>query len=202
MLQFVKRLLNPVDIDFGDVQVGLLSFSTRPTIEFQLNTYKTKQDIFSAIDGVPWRYGSTNTADALQEMHETMFSRENGDRRDAGNVCIILTDGVSNINYRRTVPEAKTAREKGILIISIGIGLQDLREIRGIASEPSEVFVFHAETFAELLYLRMELPMGRSALHFLPYDIPKMNSQIFLKTGILSYLCKETFICIQNYISL
>ncbi|XP_048736663.2 uncharacterized protein LOC125651877 [Ostrea edulis] len=183
MKQFVKRLLNPVDIDFGDVQVGLLSFSTRPTIKFQLNTYKTKQDIFSAIDGVPWRFGYTNTADALQEMHETMFSRENGDRRDAGNVCIILTDGVSNINYRRTIPEANTAKEKGIRIISIGIGLPDLKEIRGIASEPYELYVFHAETFAELLYLRIELPMD--------YRVPGILYNGFVDKTETGKLCQR-----------
>lgn len=66
----------------------------------------------SAIDGMPYLYGSTNTADALREMGNNMFTAANGDRSDAPNIAILLTDGVSNINSRRTIPEGVSARDK------------------------------------------------------------------------------------------
>ena len=74
--------------------------------------YTTSRDVMAAVDRIPYIYGSTNTADALKSMSEVMFTPANGDRPDAPNVCILLTDGVSNINSRRTIPEAEAARAK------------------------------------------------------------------------------------------
>jgi hypothetical protein len=150
MKDFVKKFLHSANIDGGEVRVGLVSYSTKVTVEFQLNAYTTKADLFAAVDNIPWRYGSTNTADGLQTMHEDMFTEENGDRPGVPNICIIMTDGVSNINYRRTIPEAEKAREKGIHIYAIGIALKDLTEVNGIASEPASLNVFAVNTFDEL----------------------------------------------------
>jgi hypothetical protein len=79
-----------------------------------------------------------------------MFTEENGDRPGVPNICIIMTDGVSNINYRRTIPEAEKARQKDIHIYAIGIALKDLKEVNGIASQPASLNVFAVNTFDEL----------------------------------------------------
>ncbi|XP_061195997.1 collagen alpha-1(XIV) chain-like [Saccostrea echinata] len=150
MKVFVKKFLHSANIDDGEVRVGLLSYSTQVTVEFQLNTYKTKAELFDAIDRVPWTYGATNTADGLKTMHEEMFSEGNGDRPGVPNICVVITDGVSNINHRRTIPEAKQARRKRIHIFAIGIALKDLREINGIASQPASVNAFAIDSFDEL----------------------------------------------------
>ena len=150
MKDFVKKFLHSANIDNGEVRVGLLSYSTNVKVEFQLNSYGSKTEVFDAVDAVPWRYGSTNTADGLKTMHAEMFTEANGDRPGVPNICIIMTDGVSNINYQRTIPEAVTAREKGIHIYAIGIALKDLREVNGIASEPASLNVFAVDSFDEL----------------------------------------------------
>ena len=150
MKDFVKKFLHSANIDNGEVRVGLLSYSTTVKVEFQLNTFGSKTEVFNAVDAIPWRYGSTNTADGLQTMHADMFTEANGDRPGVPNICIIMTDGVSNINYQRTIPEAVTAREKGIHIYAIGIALKDLREVNGIASEPASLNVFAVDSFDEL----------------------------------------------------
>ena len=41
-----------------------------------------------------------------------MFSAVNGDRDDADNVVIIVTDGYSTMDKNLTLPEAEIAREK------------------------------------------------------------------------------------------
>ncbi|XP_056013502.1 cartilage matrix protein-like isoform X2 [Ostrea edulis] len=150
MKDFVKKFLHSANIDGGEVRVGLVSYSSLVTVEFQLNSYTTKADVFAAVDNIPWRYGSTNTADGLQTIHEDMFTEGNGDRPGVPNICIIMTDGVSNINYRRTIPEAKEARQKGIHIYVIGIGLKDLKEVNEIVSEPASLNVFAVNTTDEL----------------------------------------------------
>ena len=150
MKDFVKKFLHSAYIDNGEVRVGLLTYSTTVKVEFQLNSYASKTEVFDAVDAVPWRFGSTNTADGLKTMHAEMFTEANGDRPGVPNICIIMTDGVSNINYQRTIPEAVTARENGIHIYAIGIALQDLREVNGIASEPASLNVFAVDSFDEL----------------------------------------------------
>jgi hypothetical protein len=43
-------------------------------------------------------------------MRTEMFTARHGDRPEADNVAIVMTDGVSNINQYRTVPEADECR--------------------------------------------------------------------------------------------
>ena len=154
MKDFVKDFLLEADIDNGKVRVGLLMYSTEDYVQFYLNTYATKDDIYDAVDAMPYRYGSTNTADALQTMRVDMFSTINGDRAGVDNIAIILTDGVSNINSRRTIPEAEQARAEGIHIYAIGIGLTDTTELDGIASQPISENRFAVQDFAELDVLK------------------------------------------------
>ncbi|CAG5136834.1 unnamed protein product, partial [Candidula unifasciata] len=136
MKNFVKDFLQDADIDGGNVRVGVIIYSTEDYVQFHLNTYRTSAEVYRAIDEIPYRHGSTNTADALRTMRSQMFTQSNGDRPDVKNIGIVVTDGVSNINSRRTVPEAEQAQADGIRIYAIGIGLSDTRELDGIASKP------------------------------------------------------------------
>ena len=154
MKDFVKDFLFIADIDSGNVRVGIIIYSTEDYVQFQLNTYRSKVEIFEAIDNIPYRYGSTNTADALNTMRTEMFTRANGDRPNVPNICIVVTDGVSNINSRRTIPEAEQARKQGIHIYAIGIGLTDTTELDGIASQPASENSFAVQEFSELRTLR------------------------------------------------
>ena len=163
MLQFCKHFLKLANIYSGDERVGMLTYSTKVTVEFQLKDFSTQEEIFYAIDqvpwrhgatntadAVPWRHGATNTADALKTMSEEMFTSANGDRPDAKNIAMVITVGVSNINSRWTVPEAYNAQDKGIHIYAIGINLTDAREVNAIASRPAENNAFLITFFDEL----------------------------------------------------
>ena len=120
MRDFAKDLVDKADVDSGSVRFGALIYSTEVQIEFNLGDYRTGTDIKAAIDRIPYIYGSTNSADALLTMHSRMFTRASGDRPDVDNVAFLITDGVSNINSRRTIPEAEAARRLGIHIYAIG----------------------------------------------------------------------------------
>ncbi|XP_062575512.1 collagen alpha-1(XIV) chain-like [Saccostrea cucullata] len=150
MKAFVKRFLQAAYTVCWEMRVGLMSYSTRVTIEFHLNTYHTKTELIDAVDRIHWTYGSTNTADALKTMHEEMFSEPNGDRPGVRNICIFITDGVSNIKHDRTIPEAEKAREKGIHIFAIGIALKDLWEVNDFESQPGCLNAFVVDVFDDL----------------------------------------------------
>ncbi len=157
MKKFVKNFVLEGDIDGGNVRVGVLIYSTQVHVQFQLNTFTTRAEVNQAIDSIPYQQGSTNTADAVRTMRTVMFTPENGDRPDVGNIAIVVTDGVSNINSRRTIPESEEARAQNIHIYAIGIGLTDEKELNGIASKPIEKNRFSVQNFAELDDLRHNL---------------------------------------------
>lgn len=150
ILDFLKDFLGQSNIDSGSVRVGVLSYSTEVHDHFYLNAYQTSRDIFSAIDNIPWIYGSTNTADALRDMRTKYFSFRNGDRPDARNIAFIITDGISNLNENRLEEEVNLARNDGIHIYAVGIGLSDDTEINQIASYPPSQNVFTVRDFDEL----------------------------------------------------
>ena len=42
---------------------------------------------------MPYLEGTTNTAAAIANMRDAMFTNENGDRDDVPNVAVVMTDG-------------------------------------------------------------------------------------------------------------
>lgn len=90
-------------------------------LQFRLNEYTDKLSVFTTIDEIPHRYGSTNTADALNTMRTEMFTEDNGDRPDVPNMAIVLPDGVTTINSRRTIPGAEKVKAKDTHVYAIGI---------------------------------------------------------------------------------
>ena len=166
MKDFIKYFLYNAAVDNGNVRVGVIIYSTEDHLQFNLNEYSDKPSLYDAIEFMPYRYGSTNTADALKTMRTVMFTPENGDRPDIPNVAIVLTDGVSNINSRRTIPEAEQARAEGIHIYAIGIGLTDETELDGIASKPVDENRFRVQEFSELRDLRGKIFAALCASQF------------------------------------
>ncbi|XP_046564167.1 collagen alpha-4(VI) chain-like [Haliotis rubra] len=83
-----------------------------------------------------------------------MFKRKRGDRRGAKNVALVMTDGLSNVKSKRTIPEAKAVRRAGIHIFAIGIGLKKTAELDGIASRPAAENRFTVKNFKQLRGLK------------------------------------------------
>ncbi|KAK7501402.1 hypothetical protein BaRGS_00007206 [Batillaria attramentaria] len=154
---FVRDFLSIAEIDNGRVRVGVIIYSTEDYLQFNLNEYKTKHEVLNALSDIAYHPGSTNMADALSTMRTVMFTPQNGDRPGVPNICIVVTDGASNINSGRSVPEAEQARAEGITIYAIGIGLTDTEELDGIVSKPVDEKRFAVQDFGELGKLRDRL---------------------------------------------
>ena len=150
IINFIKHFLTEADIDRGAVRVGVAIYSTSVYVQFDLNDYSTKEEIFDALDKIKYRYGSTNIAHAFRVMRTKMFTIENGDRPEIKNIGIIITDGVSNIEHYETVPQAHLAQDAGIHIYAIGVGLAETTELERISSSPSEENTFVVQNFDEL----------------------------------------------------
>ena len=63
------------------------------TDSFNLNTYKTKQEVLDHVTHMPWRFGTrTDTGDAIKYMREKQMANT---RPWAPKIAIVLTDGNS-----------------------------------------------------------------------------------------------------------
>ena len=143
LLDFVVKFVNTLEIGPNATQVGALRFSNVIEREFYMDQYNNKKDLTDAIKRFRYRGSETNIADALQTAREQIFVPERGDRPDVRNVIILITDGLSNNNENRTLPEAKLAREAGIIIFVVGVtNLISEEELTGIASKPTQSHFF------------------------------------------------------------
>ena len=157
MKDFVKDFLSDADIDGGSVRVGVNMFSTGVEVEFDLNSYTTKAQVFDAVDAIPYIKGWTNTASGIENMKSKMFTTAKGDRSDVDNVAIVITDGQSNVDSKRTIPNADAARNEGIYVYAVGIGLANTEELEGIANKPAQENTFAVDDFNALKGLEEEV---------------------------------------------
>ena len=157
VLNFMKNIVRDLTIGPNNVRIGIAAFGDNVYPQFQLNTYSTKQEILDVIDRIPYLDQSTNTWEALKYMRETMFTSRNGDRPNAPNSVIIITDGVPvipgdrNEARRLAIQEADRARSQGINIFTIGVGPEITDDVlNAIANKPSSRYTFRVDQFYKL----------------------------------------------------
>lgn len=125
-------------------------------IQFNLNSYNTTEQTLNAVN---FRYtgDSTNMADALRVICQNMFTPENGDRPEAINIIILMTDGKSN-DPDSTLRQALNCRAKGIHIAAMGIGEDvDVNELSRIVTEPADKNLIKVTDFNSLTLFQTQL---------------------------------------------
>lgn len=151
VLEFVKSFITDVNIGPQNVQVGIVTYGNRASLQFNLNTYTNASQMLEAIDRIPWKDQATNTSGGVRFMHQTMFTTAVGDRDNAPNIGIVITDGESNRDRNLTIPESNVARESRVTMFALGITAEvNEAELQGIANTPAATFVFRADGFDAL----------------------------------------------------
>ena len=96
MKDFVKTMVQGFDVTPQGAEIGVVTFSDKPALQFHLNKYHDKPSTLTAIDNIRYVSGGTNTADAIKYARQTSFTAANGMRQNAAKIAIIITDGKSN----------------------------------------------------------------------------------------------------------
>ena len=142
MKQFVYDTVNGFDIGPDDTQVGVISYSDFGVPRFYLNTYHDKAALLTAINNLPYNYGGTNTAAALDLLRQQGYTEANGGRplsQAVPRVAVVITDGQSN-DPSATANAATSVHDEGITVFSVGVGSGfNITELEAIASDPSFV---------------------------------------------------------------
>nr|XP_048311033.1 integrin alpha-X-like isoform X4 [Myodes glareolus] len=160
MLQFVKTVMS--QFQRPHTQFSLMQFSYRFRTHFTFKDFISTSNPLILLNSVTQLRGSTHTATAITRVITELFTAQNGARKDATRVLIVITDGRKegdSLNYDDVIPMAEA---KGIIRYAIGVGrafsdAQSRQELMNIASRPSQEHIFNVENFDALKDIQNQL---------------------------------------------
>ncbi|KAM9483900.1 collagen alpha-3(VI) chain-like isoform 3-T3 [Salvelinus alpinus] len=154
VMEFILNLIDLFFTERDNLQIGLAHYATDVTDVFYLNTYKTKDDIISALSRTEYKGGRRiNTGAAIRHVQENHFIKDKGSRKDEGipQILMIVTGGKSSDDGKTAALGLKAT---GVRIYAVGVGdIED--ELNNLASEASTVA--RASTFMELSELNEQI---------------------------------------------
>lgn len=160
-LKFMEKVISKFEIGSGPKQtrVGVILFTSTFSVPFHLRTYSNLSSIQSALKRIRYKAGSrTRTDKVFKFLRKRMFKPLYGGRKTASKVAVLISDGKFH-KKRKSKKEALKAKLKGIKIFTIGVGKRvDMKELRNIASDPDEQFVFHITDFKALDRINYKIP--------------------------------------------
>uniref|UniRef100_A0A8C5U903 Integrin subunit alpha 2 n=1 Tax=Malurus cyaneus samueli TaxID=2593467 RepID=A0A8C5U903_9PASS len=158
---FLKKFVQGLDIGLNKTQVGLIQYANDPRVVFNLNTYQTKDEVVAAMDKTVQKGGDlTNTFKAIDNARQYAFSPESGGRPTATKVMVVVTDGESHdgSNLKTVIGKCNEDNITRFGIAVLGYLIRHeldtknlIKEIKGIASHPTEKYFFNVSSEAALL---------------------------------------------------
>ena len=151
---FVIKVIENLYVSQDGVSIATIVFSIDVDLVFNLDKYRTKQEITNAIRNITYLEGSgTNTAGALTAMRDRVFGSSTSNRLNVPDIAIVITDGASTENRELTIPVARKVHDAGIRVFAIGVGATSgefRKEMLGIGSDPDSDHVFTVSDFETL----------------------------------------------------
>jgi len=84
-----------------------------------------------------------------------------GDRPDARNIVILVSDGEANVDPELTIPEAVRLKNAGMAVVKVlAVGqasFVNFNVLRSVASRPTSHNIFHSTSFSSLAGLTTQL---------------------------------------------
>lgn len=145
--EFLKDMLDSLEIGSDATRVGLINYASTVQIEFQLKTYFDKSAMKQALARVEPLASGTMTGMAIRTAMEKAFTVEAGARtrsRNIAKVAIIVTDGRPQDKVEEV---SAAARASGMEIFVVGVDRADMMSLRLMASQPHDEHVFYVETY-------------------------------------------------------
>ena len=173
---FLKKFVNSQIIGPDNVQIGLSVFSDAALTEtkFNLDTYSTKDPMLATMANLPYPTGQTCISCGLKQATDDCFIPSKGDRSDAKNVAILLTDGVSNRQVNQNELETQRLKDAsgkmGSLIytdtslcLSLSLSLSDCLSVGPYSYNDRQIeqWIFFKDVFSTF-FLSVCLPLSLS----------------------------------------
>ena len=139
LLTFVANIVDNLPVSAAGTHVAAVVFSDMGQMLFPLSRYTDHAAVRPAILNTAYPGRNTNTSGGLYIARSQVFTPQNGDRPEIPNVAIVLTDGKSTFDRRKTVPFAEDLQKDGVEVITIGITNSiDEVELKAMSSFPQQ----------------------------------------------------------------
>ena len=137
-LEFISNLAKAFTIGPDATRIGAIVFSEEVKLEFALDTFDSIAPLQAKIKAIAYMGQTTNTPEALIQTRTQCFSAQTGDRPDADNLAIIVTDGVPFPASRGdpALAAAKALRDAKVSVIAIGIADINENFLKQLSSPP------------------------------------------------------------------
>ncbi|XP_059519973.1 collagen alpha-6(VI) chain [Myotis daubentonii] len=180
MKDFMINLVKKADVGKNQVRFGAMKYADNPEVLFYLDELDTKLEVISALQNDQPIGGSTYTAKALG-FSDHMFTEARGSRVQRGvpQVLIVITDGESH-DTKDLSATAKALRDKGILVLAVGI--KGANPVELLAMAGSEDKYFFVETFGGLKGIYSEVSASVCNSSQVDCEIEKVDL-VFLMDG-------------------
>ncbi|XP_071089121.1 cartilage matrix protein-like [Haliotis cracherodii] len=156
-LQFLVDLISGANINPNMVQVSVITFDTRIFTDIHFDDFSNdKPGLLSAINILDYlaRFGSETAGALTLASEQTFAANERGERPDARNVAIVVTDGgASNTDVELQAAIAKLQNVSEVFAVGIGAGISFM-QLQDIASDPNTEHVYELETSGSLMTVR------------------------------------------------
>ncbi len=151
--QFVKDLAKALTVSKNGVNIGVVTFSYFAELSIKLSDNQDTDSFVKATDEKVILMKSQTYIDrGLHKVNTELFTEANGDRKNAPNFLLLLTDGKQTRSIYSTPPElkAEALRNRNVTIIAVGIGKGvDALELATFTGTLENVFL--PQSFDELL---------------------------------------------------
>lgn len=139
LLRFTQNIVNRLEIGSDLIRVAGAKYGSTASVEFYLDSYTTRSAVSSRIGSFTYISGSTRITDGIRIAQNRIFQSSRGDRSDASNVLVIITDGKAD-DRDAAVIAANDFKNRVGTIIMVGVGPDfSYEELRMISTDPSEV---------------------------------------------------------------
>ena len=126
---FLKSVVQNLPVGSSTL-VSAVRYSTQADIMFHFDQFENSINIQDALWNMDPRGGNTNTASALRTIDVSIMTSSRGERSNARDVLVILTDGLSNIDETRTAQYAQNLKNSGIEIFAVSTSNEiDIKEV-------------------------------------------------------------------------
>ncbi|KAK2175034.1 hypothetical protein NP493_756g00055 [Ridgeia piscesae] len=122
MTDFLDRVIAGMEVSGNCARVSVVTFGSAATLQFDLHAYADAGSLGRAIRGLHMRNQSRDFASGIRKVRSQVFQGRYGDRKDATNMCVLVTDGTSGAEYANSKTEVARAKADGVAMQIIGIG--------------------------------------------------------------------------------
>uniref|UniRef100_K7GCX1 VWFA domain-containing protein n=1 Tax=Pelodiscus sinensis TaxID=13735 RepID=K7GCX1_PELSI len=147
--QFLQNAIDSLDVQKDCVQIGLVTYSSKPRLLSLLSEEMSKTAILEKIKGFSPREGKANIGAAINATRKDVFSVRFGSRKAQRieQIAILITHRPSEDNVSEA---ALGLRKAGVTVFTVGVENADDTQLTQIASHPPQLYVTKLMAFSDL----------------------------------------------------